>query len=638
MKRLKEIIIILFCFIMLFISLISIYRKGIVAIALPLIGFIILTIILFLIHKHSKTINDFIYKKPIKIIWFILIFIFTLFIGYSLRTGLEWDYGEVINSSFDYVKNGVQELKYFAMYSNNVVLLTIMNLFCKVFLLIYKNATVTSFQCFTIFINCIIITASYYLLLLISNKRFNKINTLVLLFLLTIYINFYLFAPILYSDTPALLLIMTTLLFHYLYDKEENRKKKILYFILMLLAVALAFKIKATSIFLYCAIFGIWFLNKEFKKCIISVPIIIVCILSISFITNKAYPIPEETYEQYSFPYIHWITMSLNPDVIGYSKEDEEHLLEFNGTEAKTIESKRILEERKKELGNKGVIKRIFFEKPCYVWRSENIGSAWMLDQNPPKRGIMHEFFSQSGKYRTLPRIFLRSAWLVLIFGTLLSGLINLKKKDDNILIYQMCIIAEFLFLCIWEVHSRYIYSFLPFFFLTSSYGYSNAFDLIEHPEIIKKDKTFKKYAKLYKKHEEIINYIIIGGLTTLISLIVKYGLLFTILDAKNAIQLQIAVVVSWIVAVIFAYVTNRIFVFKSKSKEILKEITKFFGSRIATLLLDAFIMWFFVTLLKLNSNLQVVIITLVSQVLVIVANYILSKIFVFKKDNKKRA
>ena len=112
-------------------------------------------------------------------------------------------------------------------------------------MLIYKNATVTSFQCFTIFINCIIITASYYLLLLISNKRFNKINTLVLLFLLTIYINFYLFAPILYSDTPALLLIMTTLLFHYLYDKEENRKKKILYFILMLLAVALAFKIKA---------------------------------------------------------------------------------------------------------------------------------------------------------------------------------------------------------------------------------------------------------------------------------------------------------------------------------------------------------------------------------------------------------
>lgn len=143
-----------------------------------------------------------------------------------------------------------------------------------------------------------------------------------------------------------------------------------------------------------------------------------------------------------------------------------------------------------------------------------------------------------------------------------------------------------------------------------------------------------KKCLAFYKKHEEIINYIIIGGLTTVISLAVKYGLLFTILDSKDAVELQIAVVASWIVAVAFAYIMNRIFVFKSKSKEIIKEISKFFGSRIATLLLDAFIMWFFITLLKLNSNTWVIIVTLISQVLVIIGNYILSKLFVFK--NKK--
>ena len=144
-----------------------------------------------------------------------------------------------------------------------------------------------------------------------------------------------------------------------------------------------------------------------------------------------------------------------------------------------------------------------------------------------------------------------------------------------------------------------------------------------------------KKIIKIYKEHEEIINYIIIGGLTTLISLIVKYGLLFTILDSKNAFELQLSVIISWIVSVLFAYVTNRKFVFKSKSKKIAEEITKFFSSRIMTLLLDAFIMWFFVTLLKLNSNIEVIIITLISQVLVIVLNYILSKLFVFKKDKK---
>lgn len=86
-----------------------------------------------------------------------------------------------------------------------------------------------------------------------------------------------------------------------------------------------------------------------------------------------------------------------------------------------------------------------------------------------------------------------------------------------------------------------------------------------------------KKILNLYKKYEEIINYLIVGVLTTIVSLGIKWGLLFTILDAKIAFQLQIAVIISWIGAVTFAYVTNRIFVFKSKSKNILKEIASFF-------------------------------------------------------------
>ena len=81
------------------------------------------------------------------------------------------------------------------------------------------------------------------------------------------------------------------------------------------------------------------------------------------------------------------------------------------------------------------------------------------------------------------------------------------------------------------------------------------------------------KIIDLYKKYEEIINYLIMGGLTTVVNLIVKYALLFTILDATNSLQLQIAVIISWIVACLFAYITNRIIVFKSQSKKILKEL-----------------------------------------------------------------
>ena len=140
-----------------------------------------------------------------------------------------------------------------------------------------------------------------------------------------------------------------------------------------------------------------------------------------------------------------------------------------------------------------------------------------------------------------------------------------------------------------------------------------------------------KKIKKLYKKYEEIINYLIVGVLTTVVSLATYYGCVLTFLDPKNAIQLQIANIISWICAVAFAYVTNRIFVFKSKSKNYLKEITSFVGSRVATLLMDMSIMFLIVTVLGGNDKIA----KLIVQVVVTIANYVFSKLFVFKKKKE---
>jgi putative flippase GtrA len=136
----------------------------------------------------------------------------------------------------------------------------------------------------------------------------------------------------------------------------------------------------------------------------------------------------------------------------------------------------------------------------------------------------------------------------------------------------------------------------------------------------------------LYNKYKETINYLIFGVLTTIVSLFVKYILLFTLLDASNALQLQISVIISWIAAVLFAYITNRKYVFVSNNQNKIKEFISFVLSRIATLLLDMAIMWFFITLLGLNTKFYVVVFTLVSQVLVIISNYVLSKLIVFRK------
>ena len=141
-----------------------------------------------------------------------------------------------------------------------------------------------------------------------------------------------------------------------------------------------------------------------------------------------------------------------------------------------------------------------------------------------------------------------------------------------------------------------------------------------------------KKLLMVYKKNEEVLNYLIIGGLTTVVNILVKYILLFVFFDPKDALELQIVVIISWVVAVLFAYITNRKIVFKSKNTSIISELVMFVEARILTLLVEMGFMYVFVTLLKFDSDLMVAILSIVSQVIVIVLNYILSKRFVFKK------
>lgn len=131
------------------------------------------------------------------------------------------------------------------------------------------------------------------------------------------------------------------------------------------------------------------------------------------------------------------------------------------------------------------------------------------------------------------------------------------------------------------------------------------------------------------EKYGEIVRYLIVGILTTVVSLGTYYGCVFTFLNPENALQLQLANVLSWIIAVTFAYVMSRIYVFQSKQENILREMVAFYSSRLLTLFMDMAIMLIMVTLCRVNDKLA----KLVVQVVVTVANYVFSKILVFRRE-----
>lgn len=136
-----------------------------------------------------------------------------------------------------------------------------------------------------------------------------------------------------------------------------------------------------------------------------------------------------------------------------------------------------------------------------------------------------------------------------------------------------------------------------------------------------------KKYIELLKKYEEAVKYLIFGVLSTIVNF-VTYYIAARIIGIDEVISSGI----SWFVSVLFAYITNKKYVFKSKAKNVkglLKEIGVFFSSRILTgILCDVGTFALMVKVLKIND----VVSKIVTQVMVVILNYIFSKMYVFKK------
>ena len=133
-----------------------------------------------------------------------------------------------------------------------------------------------------------------------------------------------------------------------------------------------------------------------------------------------------------------------------------------------------------------------------------------------------------------------------------------------------------------------------------------------------------------YRKHKEALLYLFFGGLTFLVSM-AAFALFYQVLGlnelAANAL--------SWVFAVLFAFFTNRTWVFHAPTQstgEFLQQMSSFFGGRVATLLAEEVILLIFVTLLRLPA----LPVKTAAQVVVIVLNYFVSKRFVFQEKPEK--
>lgn len=138
--------------------------------------------------------------------------------------------------------------------------------------------------------------------------------------------------------------------------------------------------------------------------------------------------------------------------------------------------------------------------------------------------------------------------------------------------------------------------------------------------------KITKVITNTYTKYKKIIDYLIFGVLTTVVNYIT-----YLVCTRVLGLSVTLSTILAWIISVLFAYITNKIYVFESKTntvKTFMKEIFMFFAFRILSGIMDVVIMYISVEIFSVND----IIMKLVSNIVVIIVNYIFSKCFVFKK------
>lgn len=139
-----------------------------------------------------------------------------------------------------------------------------------------------------------------------------------------------------------------------------------------------------------------------------------------------------------------------------------------------------------------------------------------------------------------------------------------------------------------------------------------------------------RRFAPFCRKHREVLLYLFFGGLTTLVS-ILSFALCYSALGINELVSN----VISWVLAVLFAFFTNRAWVFSARTEgtaDFLRQMVSFFGGRLATLGVEELILLVFVTWMELPA----LPVKIVAQVVVIVLNYIISKCFVFRKNKEE--
>ena len=405
-------------------------------------------------------------------LFFSLLLVVLLYIGYFLRVNPTWDFGFVYRAAANLSQNDwtsyyTEGFNYLNTYQNNICISLLFAFLFKIAQL-FPLGTLNFINAGIIF-NSLCIWIAFILIYRLQTLRYNQKTALYTTFLLSLFIPIYLYLPVFYTDTVSFPISAFILYIFYRYKHEPSKKKRILLFFLFCFAGVLSLAIKVNTFFVVIAILIAQCLKKwNWRNIRNSIFIVLVCSICFLGIKNYGKLLIGISGSEEAMPMTHYFMIGMEGNG-GYSDEALSYTNSFTTRKEKQEANiKRI----KENLKNKGLTGYVSFlgKKAILTWGDGTYNVWEKLADAPVDSNSFRTFVIHSKGLNPIIESFCEvfHACILIFLGIALIRLIMMLLKNRNQevdligLANIIAAIGTFIFFLFWEAKTRYIFNFIP--------------------------------------------------------------------------------------------------------------------------------------------------------------------------------
>ncbi len=426
------------------------------------LGIVLLTV-MFLAKRYLRSIWQ--NEKLWLILSALLFLVMTaglLYFGLSLRVYPGWDFGAVYEGAVQIAEDGrlsEQSNWYFTTYPNNITVCLLLAGIFKVF------GGVCSYITIGVLLNVTLMAIGFLCFFLLVYRLYGIRTACLGLFICTLFLPFYMHAPIFYTDTFALPFVTGSFLLYQLRRRDSR------FLIAAAFVLAAGYKIKGSlGVILIALLIHIWLQKRKPIECTKqSLLLLIPFLLVTGFLTilpGQLCVLDTTDAQRNEFPLEHWVAMGLEGSG-GYSGDVYWMTASVEGKKEKQAVDRAFIREKLSDYGILGMLRHIK-EKALFTWGDGVYFAPEKLKRDPLNESPLHPWVLYDGANYRKTYEYCSAVQLLLLGGILLSVLGNFLKKGRfrEVQAMQLAVFGVFLFLLIWETRSRYLVNFVPVFVL----------------------------------------------------------------------------------------------------------------------------------------------------------------------------